>query len=104
VLLQNTDNVRSKQCGYTGTSSLSFRAWDESDLNSAGGTVNLTADASTGGISHFSTATAIASTTVTPIDVAPLLSTSTGDSAWAAGEAAVAVDPQVNLSNPSDAA
>ncbi|WP_418316904.1 putative Ig domain-containing protein [Piscinibacter sakaiensis] len=52
---------------WNGASTIQFRAWDQTS-GSAGGTANITV---TGGTSAFSTATAVAGITVTPVNDAP---------------------------------
>ena len=73
LLLPGTDRVRFVPAGYfNGVVSLVYRAWDRT-TGVAGGRANLSSSASVGGSTAFSTATATASLTVTPVNHAPTL-------------------------------
>ncbi len=72
VLLRNTDLVRFvPNQNFNGTVTLTFQAWDQTDNASAGTRMNLTPAGATGGGSAYSTGSATASLSVTPIPLAP---------------------------------
>jgi hypothetical protein len=73
LLLPDTDLVRFvPAANFNGVVSLVYRAWDRT-AGVAGGRANLSSSTSVGGSKAFSTATATASLTVTPVNDAPTL-------------------------------
>jgi hypothetical protein len=75
-LLRLTDLVRFvPNATYTGSASISYRAWDQT-TGSAGSTANISTTASTGGSTAFSTAIDSATVNVVYTNYAPVLNTS----------------------------
>jgi len=81
LLLRSTDLVRFlPNQNFTGNVTMTFQAWDQTDQAAAGSRVNLTTAGATGGKTAYSTASATATLSVTPIPLAPsfhLISTAT---------------------------
>jgi hypothetical protein len=107
LLLRSTDQVRLVPDGANGTvASITYRAWDQSGATS--GQQGSKVDASSfGGTSPFSSATDTASITVTPVNDAPVLTASSGSSAFVEGNNAastpVVVDAGITVSDPDSA-
>lgn len=97
LLLDSTDMLRFVPGGnYSGSSSITFRAWDKTGLETAG-TFN---DVSTnGGTTPFSSATDTASVTVTAVNDVPVFANLDGTPTFIEGGSAVQLDANATISD-----
>ena len=104
LLLRASDHVRFVPDGINGTSaSVTFRAWDQTGASA--GQQGTKVDASVaGGTTAFSTALDTASVTVTAVNDAPTMTSSSGTVSWAEGNnttsTPVVIDSGVTIADP----
>ncbi|WP_291607974.1 Ig-like domain-containing protein [Comamonas sp.] len=104
LLLRASDHVRFVPDGINGTTaSVTFRAWDQTGASAGQQGTKVDASAA-GGTTAFSTALDTASVTVTAVNDAPTMTSSSGTVSWAEGNnttsTPVVIDSGVTIADP----